>query len=123
MQKHFTATAFVFDASMRVLLVFHKKIQTWLPPGGHMDPNETPEETAIREVKEETGLDIEIVRQENVWVECEEACSFARPYVCLIENIPAHKDITAHQHIDFIYLARPKFTWANLMLIWMKSTS
>ena len=31
---------------------------TWCPPGGHMEYGETNEQTAIREVKEETGLDI-----------------------------------------------------------------
>ena len=31
---------------------------TWAPPGGHMEFGETPVQTAVREVKEETGLDI-----------------------------------------------------------------
>ncbi len=35
---------------------------TWTIPGGHMEFGESPEETAIREVKEETGMDIENVR-------------------------------------------------------------
>jgi 8-oxo-dGTP diphosphatase len=35
---------------------------TWSIPGGHLEFNETPEETAIREVKEETGCDIKNVR-------------------------------------------------------------
>ncbi|MEA3450492.1 MAG: NUDIX domain-containing protein, partial [Bacteroidota bacterium] len=30
-------------------------------PGGHIEHNETPDEAIIREVKEETGLDVEIV--------------------------------------------------------------
>ena len=36
---------------------------TWAPPGGHMEFGESPVEAAVREVKEETGLDIS---QENV---------------------------------------------------------
>lgn len=32
----------------------------WGPPAGHLEPGETPEETAIRETKEETGLDVEL---------------------------------------------------------------
>lgn len=35
---------------------------SWSVPGGHLEWNETPEETAIREVKEETSCDIENVR-------------------------------------------------------------
>jgi 8-oxo-dGTP diphosphatase len=31
---------------------------TWSPPGGHIDFGETPEETAIRETREEVGIDI-----------------------------------------------------------------
>ncbi len=105
MEKHFTATAFVFDRK-KVLLVFHKKLNSWLPPGGHVDLNETPPEAACRETREETGLEIAIVPEENHWIESREASSFCRPYLCLLENIPEHKDKPAHQHIDFFYLAR-----------------
>ncbi len=42
----------------RVLLLQHKKRGMWLFPGGHIEPNETPDAATIREVKEETGLDI-----------------------------------------------------------------
>ncbi|MBI5346885.1 MAG: NUDIX domain-containing protein, partial [Chlamydiae bacterium] len=87
MEKHFTAVAFILEKE-KVLLIYHNKLRTWLPPGGHVDPNETPVETAIREVKEETGLDITIIQQENTWVDYKEACSFERPYLCLLENIP-----------------------------------
>lgn len=44
----------------RILLVWHKKLMEWLPPGGHIEPNETPDDAAKREALEETGLEIEI---------------------------------------------------------------
>ena len=40
----------------RVLLIRHRRLGHWLPPGGELDPGETPLEAARRELLEETGL-------------------------------------------------------------------
>lgn len=106
MEKQFTATVYIIE-NHRVLLIFHRKMQKWLPPGGHMDSHETPPEAAKREAKEETGLDVELISQENIWISRWNAKSFERPYLCLLEEIPACGDAPAHQHVDFIYVARP----------------
>jgi len=105
-EKHFTATAYIIDQG-KVLLIMHPKLKKWLPPGGHIEANETPPECAIREAKEETGLDIELILQENLWLDFWNAASIPRPYLCLLENIPAHGDKPPHQHIDMIFLSRP----------------
>ncbi len=105
MQRQFTATAYVVD-NAKVLLIFHKKLAKWLPPGGHLDPNELPSDGAVREVFEETGYHIELISQENIWVEQSNAKSFPRPYMCLLEEIPERPGHPAHQHMDFIYLAK-----------------
>lgn len=106
MEKHFTVTTYIVESS-KVLLLPHAKFQKWLPPGGHLELNETPIECAKREVLEETGLFIELIRQENVWFDFWNASSFERPYFCLLENINEHGDKPAHQHIDLIYVAHP----------------
>lgn len=106
MEKQFTATAYIINGP-HVLLIYHKKLEKWLPPGGHLDPNELPSDGAIREALEETGMEIELLSHENVWINRWNAKSFPRPYMCLIEEIPAYNQNPAHQHIDFIYLAKP----------------
>lgn len=57
--KHLVSYSFVWDpTTKKVLLIDHVKAQTWLPPGGHVDPGEHPANCAQRELKEEMELDI-----------------------------------------------------------------
>lgn len=65
MKKDLTASAYIFHND-RVLLVFHKKLQIWLPPGGHVEQNEAPDETARREIREETNLEVELLNCSNI---------------------------------------------------------
>ena len=50
-------------AEGKVLLHLHRKLGMWLPPGGHIERDEIPDDAAVREVFEETGLNVELVRQ------------------------------------------------------------
>ncbi len=106
MQREFTASVYLIE-QQRVLLLFHPKLQKWLPPGGHLEKNETPAEAAKREVWEETGYCFEYCLQENVSIDCWNAKSIERPYLCLLEEIPPYKDVPAHQHVDFVFVGRP----------------
>lgn len=45
----------------KVLLVKHKKVKTWLNPGGHIEPGEAPHQAAEREFWEETGVKVRAV--------------------------------------------------------------
>lgn len=107
MNKQLVATIYIVDQAERVLLIYHKKLKKWLPPGGHINPNESPPEAAVREASEETGLDVALLFQENVWIKSWNASSIPRPFLCLLEEIPAYKDEPAHQHMDMIYVGRP----------------
>ncbi len=112
MNRHFTATAFVIDSKKRVLLLWHKRLQRWMPPGGHVDENETPEEAAKRECEEETNLDVEIIGEPGpdlFALNPAEGRMLKKPIAFLLENIPESKERNepAHEHMDFLYLARP----------------
>ncbi|MCF7800704.1 MAG: NUDIX domain-containing protein [Candidatus Marinimicrobia bacterium] len=97
--RHFTATTFVVFQN-RTVLHFHKTLKMWLPPGGHIDRDERPDHAALREVKEETGLDVTLV-YDPPKIASENAIELPPPRHILLENINPY-----HQHIDLIYFAR-----------------
>lgn len=103
MIRQYTGTVYILFED-RVLLHFHKKFNKWLPPGGHVEPNELPHEAALREAFEETGLRVQIIEQENIKIDEKNAISIPRPYLTLLEHIPAIGSEPPHQHIDFVYV-------------------
>jgi 8-oxo-dGTP pyrophosphatase MutT (NUDIX family) len=96
--RHFTVAVFVVWEG-KVLLHLHRKLGMWLPPGGHIENNELPDEAAVREVLEETGIGVKLVgeRREDV----DDPVQLHRPAGMQLENIGP-----GHQHIDLIYFAR-----------------
>lgn len=55
--RHLTASMVVIDPDTAAVLLFHHHATgKWLFPGGHVDPDESPAEAALREVFEETGI-------------------------------------------------------------------
>jgi 8-oxo-dGTP diphosphatase len=51
----------VDPSTSEFLLVDHKKAKLWLPPGGHVEINEHPQETVKREVREELGIEAKFI--------------------------------------------------------------
>lgn len=98
--RDWTVATFVIHQS-KVLLLWHKKLQMWLPPGGHVEPNELPDEAAVREVLEETGIPIELLSKPGL-DQIEGPRQLARPEGIQLEQIGPD-----HEHIDLVYFARP----------------
>jgi len=57
-----SVTAIVFDEDNRILLARHADTKRWVAPGGSIEPNENPIDAVIREVLEETGLNVEPIK-------------------------------------------------------------
>lgn len=85
----------------RVLLLFHAKLALWLPPGGHVEPNELPDDAAVREVLEETGVACTLVG--------ERAPRIGRPIPLVRpEGIQLEPIAPGHEHVDLVYFAVPR---------------
>ncbi|MBI2019330.1 NUDIX domain-containing protein [Candidatus Daviesbacteria bacterium] len=106
MKKHFTATAYIaakINGEFRVLLHRHKKLNLWLGIGGHIEKDENPVEAVIREIKEETCLEVALIGDKLFKVDDVE--ELIRPVALLEEHLPPYKSEPAHYHIDLIYFA------------------
>ncbi|OGI25131.1 MAG: hypothetical protein A3J76_02875 [Candidatus Moranbacteria bacterium RBG_13_45_13] len=101
--RHFTVTTTIVHKN-KVLLHFHKSLKKWLPVGGHIDRDELPEEAALREAKEESGLEIKLYNPDEK-VKLKNSRQLLRPSLITLHNINAF-----HQHIDFAYFATVKTT-------------
>ncbi|MBL07188.1 MAG: hypothetical protein CL773_04995 [Chloroflexi bacterium] len=117
MIRHFTSTVFVVIED-KIALHWHSKVKMWLPPGGHVDENEDPVQTALRECKEEMGIDINIISEHSYKFNDPKLSNIYPPEAILIESVEDQK-IGPHQHIDFIYFAYPKNLNFNLSSEWI----
>lgn len=86
----------------RVLLIHHRKLAKWLPLGGHIELDEDPEQAALRETKEESGLDVELLGERPPTTEPGTRALIAPRFLDI------HRISDTHEHIGMIYLARVK---------------
>lgn len=90
-QAHFTCSAFVFSPQSACLALFHKKLQRWLQPGGHVEVQDpSPLAAALREAQEESAL------QDLVPI-------YPFPIDLDIHKIPARPTEPEHFHFDLRY--------------------
>ena len=85
---HITGSAIVVGVR-GVVLLKHKRLGLWLQPGGHIDAGETPWDGALREAREETGLDVAFAGTAGV------------PELV---HVDVHAGGRGHTHLDLRYL-------------------
>lgn len=101
--RDFTVAVFVVSQG-HVILHRHRRLGIWLPPGGHIEPNELPDEAARREVLEEAGIDVDLVGGRGLPVDYQgQPVQLVRPEGIQLESIGP-----GHEHIDLIYFARTR---------------
>ena len=91
---HFTASGFVVSPNgASLLLIHHRRLDRWLQPGGHIDPEDSsPIFAAAREVEEETGVVTESVLSGLIDLD--------------IHRIPPRDPEPAHEHFDLRFAFR-----------------
>ena len=100
-QIDFTVAIFVVHEG-KVLLIHHRNLDKWLPLGGHIELDEEPEAAALREAKEESGLEVELLGERPPTTEPGTRALIAPRFLDI------HRITDTHQHIGLIYWARPR---------------
>jgi 8-oxo-dGTP pyrophosphatase MutT (NUDIX family) len=98
---YFTVAIFVVHDE-KVLLIHHRKLDKWLPLGGHIELDEDPEQAALRETKEESGLDVELLGERPPTTSPGTRALIAPRF------LDVHRISETHEHIGLIYWAKPK---------------
>ena len=100
-EGHITGSAWILSADHReVLLTHHRKLNRWLQLGGHSDGEGDPRQVALREAREESGLErFRFLPDQRDPL----------PLDLDVHPIPAHGGEPAHLHLDvrFLLVAEP----------------
>ena len=108
--KHLTSSVFVFRRftdGWRTGLIRHPRLRRMMIPGGHVEPEESPAEAALREVAEETGLAVTLVSPPAAPVpDGYRGRRVALPWWIAEYQVKPdnHLDV-AHVHVDHLYVA------------------
>ncbi|MBF6236648.1 NUDIX domain-containing protein [Nocardia otitidiscaviarum] len=86
-------SALVRDESGRILMIHRTDNDMYSIPGGGLEAGETVSEAVVREVKEETGIDVDIVKMIGV---------FSNP-----DHVIAYDDGEVRQEFSICFIAKP----------------
>ncbi len=92
--REFVSTVYVVQDN-KILMTWNKKVNNWVPIGGHVDPNELPCDSVIREAKEESGLEIELISPFNH----AQTANLIQPLHIHLDKIKPD-----HEHMNLIYI-------------------
>ena len=70
----------------KILWVKRRDLPIWVLPGGGIDPGETPDHAVIREVEEESGLQVSIIRKTGLLLPVNSFTRNTHIFVCKVEK-------------------------------------
>ena len=93
---HFTASSWAVNKDRtKVLMIYHNIYKSWTWTGGHADGESDLLKTAIRELKEETGVENVKVLNDDI---------FSLEIICVNGHIKNGKYVSSHVHLNLTYL-------------------
>lgn len=93
---YFTASSWVVNKERtKVLMIYHNIYNSWAWTGGHADGDKDLLYTAIREVKEETGIENINILNKDI---------FSLESICVNGHMKRGKYVSSHLHFNLTYL-------------------